>query len=266
MLENGADVIVGIIAVGLAVLCQDVEDIKLQRFAFPYGVGNAADKEVRDDAGIETSRADDDDIGAADGVDALLQRGWALRDEPDLADPGIVDLFGVEDLALAEDAAAVVELRFQMYVLIRDRQHAARDGQNVSHAVYRFVKRTGNAVHGSQKQIAEALPGKAALGKAVVEQLLHGRLGIGKRHDAVADIARRQHAEILPQHAGAAAVVCDGHNGGNVLRIGLQAAQHGGQTMPAADGGDPRRAAARLIQADLFRKVGHGTHLLPMSR
>ena len=70
-------------------------------------------------------------------------------DEPDLADPGIVDLFGVEDLALAEHAAAVVELRFQMHILIRDRQHAAGDGEDVSHAVYGLVKRAGNAVHGS---------------------------------------------------------------------------------------------------------------------
>ena len=70
-------------------------------------------------------------------------------DEPDLADPGIVDLFGVEDLALTEHAAAVVELRFQMHILIRDRQHAPGDGEDVSHAVYGLVKRAGNAVHGS---------------------------------------------------------------------------------------------------------------------
>ena len=46
-------------------------------------------------------------------------------------------------------AAAVVELRFQMHILIRDRQHAAGDGEDVSHAVYGLVKRAGNAVHGS---------------------------------------------------------------------------------------------------------------------
>ena len=57
--------------------------------------------------------------------------------------------FGVEDLALAEHAAAVVELRLQMHVLIRDWQHAAGDGEDVSHAVYGLVKRAGNAVHGS---------------------------------------------------------------------------------------------------------------------
>ena len=132
--------------------------------------------------------------------------------------------------------------------------------------VDRLVKRAGNAVHGRKKQIAEALPGQRAVGKAVVEQLLHGGLGIGQRHDAVADIARRQHSQILAQHAGAAAVVGDGDDGGDILRVGLQAPQHGGQAVPAADGRDARLPAVGLIEPDLFGQFYHRAYLLPISR
>ena len=54
----------------------------------------------------------------ADGLHALRQGRRTLRDQPDLADAGIVDLFRVEDFALTEHAAAVVKLRLQPHILI----------------------------------------------------------------------------------------------------------------------------------------------------
>ena len=266
MLQNGADMIVGVVAVGLTVLGHDVQRVDLACPALADGVRDAADKEIRNDARIEAPRPDHDDIGVADGLHALRQGHRTLRDQPDLADAGIVDLFRVEDLALTEHAAAVVKLRLQPHILIGHGQHPAGDGQDVPHPVDRLVKRAGNAVHGRQEQIAEALPGQRAVGKAVVEQLLHGGLGIGQRHDAVADIARRQHPQILAQHAGAAAVVGDGDDGGDILRVGLQAPQHGGQAVPAADGCDARLSAVGLIEPDLFGQFCHRAYLLPISR
>lgn len=175
-------------------------------------------------------------------------------------------IFSRKNLAFAKNAAAVVKFRFQTHVLIGHRENTARNGQDVPHAVDRFVEGAGNAVHGRQKQVAEALACKAPIGKAVIEQLLHGRLRIGKRHNTVADIARRKHSEVLPEHTGAAAVVRDGHDRGDIPRIGLQAAQHGGQPVSAADGRDARLPAVRLIEPDLFCKIRHSNHLLPISR
>jgi hypothetical protein len=54
----------------------------------------------------------------------------------------------------------------------------------------------------------------AAAGKAVIEKLGEELLILGEGHQAVADVAGRKNAEITPQAAGAAALVCDGDNGG----------------------------------------------------
>lgn len=118
MLQNGADMIVGVVAVGLTVLGHDVQRVDLACPALADGVRDAADKEIRNDARIEAPRPDHDDIGVADGLHALRQGRRTLRDQPDLADAGIVDLFRVEDLALTEHAAAVVKLRLQPHILI----------------------------------------------------------------------------------------------------------------------------------------------------
>mgnify|MGYP006885918824 CR=1 FL=1 len=75
---------------------------------------------------------------------------------------------------------------------------------------YSLVKAGHDAVQGRQKQVAEALACKAPIGKAVIEQLLHGWLRVGQRHNAVADIAGRQHPDVPPQHTAAAAVVRHG--------------------------------------------------------
>ncbi len=118
MLQNGADMIVGVVAVGLTVLGHDVQRVDLACPALADGVRDAADKEIRNDARIEAPRPDHDDIGVADGLHALRQGRRTLRDQPDLADAGIIDLFRVEDLALTEHAAAVVKLRLQPHILI----------------------------------------------------------------------------------------------------------------------------------------------------
>jgi len=49
-------------------------------------------------------------------------------------------------------------------------------------------------------------------------------------------------------------------------RVLVQAAQHGGQPVSAADGRDARLPAVRLIEPDLFCKIRHSNHLLPISR
>ena len=94
-------------------------------------------------------------------------------------------------------------------------------------------------------------------------------LSTGKLRGQLIDLVAggmRKHSEVLPEHTGAAAVVRDGHDRGDIPRIGLQAAQHGGQPVSAADGRDARLPAVRLIEPDLFCKIRHSNHLLPISR
>ena len=191
------------VAVSLAVLGHDVQDVFPNRPGAADGLADAVDQEIGDDAGIEAPRPDDDDIRLTDGVDAVLKRLRVLRHKAHLPDAAVVDLLCVENLALSERAGAVVEFRLQIDVLIRHRKDASRDGKDLSHPLHRLVKRTGDAVHRRKEQIAEALPREAPLGEAVVQQLAHRLFRVGQRQNAAPDIAGRQHPEILAQRAGA---------------------------------------------------------------
>ena len=53
----------GGVALGLAVLRHDVADVKLLRVGCADGVGHAVDKQIRDHACIEASRAEQNEVG-----------------------------------------------------------------------------------------------------------------------------------------------------------------------------------------------------------
>ena len=102
-------------------------------------------------------------------------------------------------------------------------------------------KISGDIRQGGQKQIPETVACEAVpRGKAVLKEISEQVFIAGKSHHAIADVAGRQNAIFAAQTAGAAAVVRDGHYGGEVgYRLGrpafpafrdmlLQAAQHRG--------------------------------------
>jgi hypothetical protein len=79
-----------------------------------------------------------------------------------------------------------------------------------------------------------------AIREAVLEELAEHGLVVREGCQAVADVAGGQDAQVAAQAPGGAAVVGDGDDGGDVARVGLQAAQHGSQAVPAADRDDAR--------------------------
>ena len=60
---QGFQMIGGGVALGLAVLRHDVADVKLLRVGRADGVGHAVDKQIRDHARIEASRAKQNEVG-----------------------------------------------------------------------------------------------------------------------------------------------------------------------------------------------------------
>ena len=61
--------------------------------------------------------------------------------------------------------------------------------------------------------LAGDLAGDLAIaGEAMAEQLGHQLIVIGQRHQAIADVARRQHVELSAQPPGTLAIVRDGDN------------------------------------------------------
>src|SRR5204862_119763 len=96
--------------------------------------------------------------------------------------------------------------------------------------------------------------------EAVLEQLLHQRLGVRQRDQAVPDIAGREHVEVAPESAAAAAVVGYGDDGRNVTGVFLQSAEHGGEAGATSrgepDGSAPASRTARAWACDAAKRAG----------
>ena len=134
----------------------------------------------------------------------------------------VLPLLAVEYLGLPQDLCAVFELRFQLHIAGGHGDHPAGDGQDLAHAADRLVEApAGNAVEGRQEEVAEALALQRALGEAVVEQLPHKGLHVGKSLQAVAHVAGGQHPQLLTQDAGAASVVRHRDDGGKIVGMAL---------------------------------------------
>ena len=147
------------------------------------------------------------------------------------------------------------------HVRRRRRKHAPLDGENLRRLVQRLFHVARDLRHGSDEEIAEAVPLelRAAL-EAILEELLHQGLRIGKRDEAVPQIARRNDSQLFPEPARRAAVVGDRHDRRHVARRLLDAAQQHGKPVPAADDRDlrPLVEAALLVDDvdELLRAVG----------
>src|SRR4051812_24775923 len=76
--------------------------------------------------------------------------------------------------------------------------------------------------------------------EAVLEELLHQRFGVREGGDAVAEVSRREDAELLAEAPGAATIVRHGDNCHQVPGAFLEATQQGWQPRAATNGDDLR--------------------------
>ena len=225
-------------ALGLPILGHDIADVDLQRVGGAHRIGNAVHQQVWDDAGIQASRPQQDQVGLTDRTHRLRQRLGMLGQQAHTLNAAVLSLFEGTDLGLPQHRGAVFKGGLQRHVGIGHRQHPAGDGQHLAHAGHRLVEGIGNAVEGRQDQIPEGLARQVAGARreAVGQQLLHDRLHIGQGLHTVADVPRRGHAKVLAQPAGSASVIRHGDDSGQVLGVVFQAPQHGGKAGAAADG------------------------------
>ena len=247
------------VALGLPVLGHDVADIDLQGVGAADGLPHPVHQQIGDDAGVEAPRPQQNEVGLPDGPQRLGEGGRPLRQQAHPGDAAVLLLLEGADLGLPHHALPVLKGGLQLHVLIGHRQNPAGDGQDLAHPGHRLVKGPGDAVEGGQDQVAEGLTGETPrpAGEPVGQKLVHDGLHIGQGLHAVADVPRRRHAQVLPEHAGAAAVVGHGDDGGHVAGILLQATEHGGKARAAADGGDlgavlPALVAAAVLLAHTF--------------
>ena len=124
----------------------------------------------------------------------------------DLGDPRLAAHFGT-----------VGELGADFDVLKRRRQDRPLHGQHPARLAQGVLEAARDAGHGQHEQVAERVAAEGrAFAEAVLEQARHERLDLGKGHDVVAEIPRRQDAVLTPQTSRRAAVVADGHDRGDV--------------------------------------------------
>jgi hypothetical protein len=110
-----------------------------------------------------------------------------------------------------------------------------------------------------QKKISEIVADQSSAGmKTILKEPSEQRLILGKRDHAIANIARRQNAILAAQTAGAAAVVGDGNNRGEIRNgpisadmlifatayMLFQSAQQRGQTRAATQRHDTKAPRA----------------------
>ena len=80
-----------------------------------------------------------------------------------------------------------------------------------------------------------------AAGEAVIEELSEKLLVLGERHQAVADIAGRKHAEIPPQAAGTSALISHGYDSGEAGNLRLNWAGRAGSDDVVLQSAENRR-------------------------
>ena len=71
VLLDGAEVVGQGVACGFAGLGHEVGDVHARGFGMDDGGGDFGDQEIGEDAGVEGARAEEDEVGGADGFD-----GW----------------------------------------------------------------------------------------------------------------------------------------------------------------------------------------------
>ena len=126
-------------------------------------------------------------------------------------------LVHLRDVRFALDDGAVVHDSVEAHVLLRSRQDLTLDGQDLRRLAQGRLDIARDLRHRCDEEVAEGVAGKLALAfEAILEELLHQRLGIGQRDETVAQVARRDDAEVLAQPAGRAAIIGDRHDSRNV--------------------------------------------------
>ncbi len=240
-------------AVRLAGLGHKVEQQDDPGPALGDRLADARNEQVGNDRGVERAGPEQDGVGA-------LERGHGRREG---GRRGRVELDAGQLLARhAHRALAFVDgagdaASAEPHVDERRRVDLAPHRQDRLGGHDRLVKIAGDAGQGGQEEVAEGMADQAAaVREAVLEEARQQVLVVGQRDDAVADVARRQHAELAPQASGGAAVVGDGDDAGELAQpraahLVLEAAQQRRQPGAAAD--RHQGAGARRFHSLLHR-------------
>ena len=205
-------------AAGLAGLRRDVA--RVDTTSAPDASIASADpghEQHRQDAREQGARAEDDQLGLGDRARARRRSGGTSSGR----DPDPVDAVGLRDPALAVDLGAVVEPRVEGQRRRRRGHHPAAHREHPVHLAHAppRSRRPRASTSAASSRLPTACPprldgaspvarrrrvahgGAATPGKRYWRSSAHERLGVGERHDAVADVAHGGMPSSVAEHA-----------------------------------------------------------------
>src|SRR4029077_6307693 len=192
-------------------------------------------------------------IGFLDGLNGFRQRANITWQKRKFFDGRVAG----GDSRFAVHLAAVFENSDQRYVGNRGWKNAAANGQNFAADANRLREIAGYVRERREKQVAKIVAHQAAASvKTILKEPAEQSFVLRERHHAVTDVAGRKDTVFAAQAAGAAPVVSDGNDCGEVAyrleRAGaaatissdvfLQTAKKRGETGTAAEGNDVEAA------------------------
>ncbi len=254
---DGAEMIGERVAGGFAGLGHQIGDVDARRFGFGDGAGDFGDEEVRENAGIERAGPEENEISLLDSFDRPGKRAHTASGKAEFLDRGATG----GDASFAVDDAAVFERGDEVNVRKRRREDAAANGEDFAANADGFSEVAGDVGKRGEKKIAEIMADEtAARVETVLKEAAKKGLIVREGDHAVANVAGGENAVFPADAAGAASVIRDGHNRGEVsdgvLAGGvlvaaaddmfLEAAEKGGETCSTPKSNDAEAAGERF--------------------
>jgi hypothetical protein len=250
---DGAEMVGKGIAGGFAGLGHEIGNVDARGFGFGDGAGNFRNQKIRQNAGVERTRAEEDQVGLLDGFDGFGKRADAARRKAEALDGRAAG----SNAGFAVHGAAVFKFGDKVDVGKSRGEDAAANGEDSAADTDGFGEIAGNMGEGGEKEIAKIVADEPAAGvEAILKEAAEEGFIFRKSDHAIANVAGREDAIFAAEAAGTAAVIGDGDDGGKIgdgaFRAGLfagagddeflEAAEKSGEASAAAEGHDAEAA------------------------
>src|SRR6267378_1602469 len=202
------------VAGGFAGLGHQIGDVDARSLRLGDGAGDFRDEQVRENAGVERAGTEEDQVGLLNGFDGPGEWTHAARGKLDFLDRRSA---AGGDAGFAVNGAAVFERGDEVNVRKRRWKNAAANGEHFAADADGFGEIAGDVGERGEEKITEIVADEAAAGmEAVLKQASEKGFIFRKSHHAIADVAGREDAVLPAQAAGAAAVIGDRDDGGEI--------------------------------------------------
>jgi hypothetical protein len=233
VVEDRPEVVAAVEPRRLGRLRVQVADLHDLRARARHRVADPGHAQHGQEARVERAGREHDLVGLGDRRERVRVRGRVVRHELDAPDPPR----DVHDCDLPLD-------RFAVDVGLQHDRLGGRGPHPPDRAEQgrrRVDGRDGVAerlVEAGEDEVAEGVPLELTGAEAVLEGG-GPELVVGERHEAAAQVARREHVEVAAQPTRRPAVVGDAHDGEHLVGVAAGGAQHARQAVPAAERDDP---------------------------